>query len=778
MQNIGRYRVLALHRSFLKKAVVGRCNSSSATIKKSKEEEESDDFMSMPWDTESSKSRVEHEEFPWETEEVEVEEKKMESVDPSKNELILAPIRKKSSIIQKLKTRTKKDSQSVKIVNETLAFKVERDYMSLMQYRQNVEPESFVNIIDELKPRDTVVTIKQLTELSQTLDKSFRVKQLRFYIGEACPDIVLKKTDNKRTLINKIISEHWKLKVTLDPTKDLVVETRIDLSKKRDFFLLLSNGGFLPQHWSLIGAELSLGKSRKELVVRGSKNIVNFVQASWNDLLNNLSSDTIDMKEIKAFYEKNNKELDLELLQQDTGVYFDKLDLTFVDEHDSVDADTYVLSSIKNSMISKAKTELLNAAEYRAGCSKIVIYELMKEGGRIVVEEGVSDESLPWFIKQNEYYRYVVAKERQSESLLSDGSMIVKLLSEEVEKLRGEIEEAKEKFEFNYVESKEGKTEMEKVEQEDIDFFKMKEARKQAVDLDQIMQKIDVARVEEELGKVETVKDDSKLMMESMISVKLGKILVKKNKEKSTHFNANVSQAIRKLGKLELMDKEAKLFGPSGGILNRFSKQAHIQLIPNGFWKNSFDKFVKYPSIDILVDLKDNRLEVNRFSSFVCEAERDVEVCIPELEYDLKFQNSKNSMFIYNKDQWLLNGRSEEEFSEDHEDMIHNKQQLNMYISQTGKKRLDIKKNEGIKGLIKQFKAKPYNFRLGTESVKYTAMRVEIVRNLELEYRKRPVSLELRDDGEHERVEVQMLHEGGNISEFVRDAVAFANDMK
>lgn len=774
MQSIGRYSGQFLKRSTIKRSITQRWNS-SVSHKKIHDEDEDEKYMDIPWEAEANENATETT-LPWEIQETDTVQPAVKFNDASKDELILGPLRKKSSIIEKLKN--KKAPQNVKLGNETLAFKVERDYKSLMQYRQNVSPDSFCNIIDELRPRDSVITIKQLTELAHTLDKSFRMKQLRAYINEVCPEILIKKSDNKKKLISKIISEHWKLKVTLDPTKDLVVETRIDLSNKRDLFFLLSNRGFLPQHWSLIGAQLSLGKSRKELVVRGSKNIVNFVQASWNDLLNNLSTDTIDMKSINLFCEEQNRPLNLELLQQETGVYFDKLELTFVDENDTGDSDTYVLSSIKNNMINKAKTELLNATQYRVGCSKVVIFELIKQGSKALIEEEVSDESLPWFIEKDKYFRYTLEKKRQGESLLSDDSMIARMLSDEVEKLRIEVEEAKEKFEFNYVETDADSEHFEKNKETDADFFKIKQENKTVVDIEETLEHLDISKIEEELNNIEVNRDNSKLMLDGIVSVKLGKILISKFNEKNSYFNSNVSEVIRNIGRLELLDKEAKFFGPTGGILNRFSKQIHVQLIPNGFWKNKFNNFLKYPSIDILIDLKDNRLEVNRFTSFVCEAERDVEVAIPELEYDLKFQKSVNSLFIYNKDQWILNGREAEEFGDNHEDMVMNKQQLNMFISQTAKKNLDLKRPEGIKGVIKQLKAKPYNLQFGKEEVKYTALRVEIVRNLELDFKGRPVLLELRDDGLHERVEVQMLHEGGSIDEFVKDAVTLARELK
>ncbi|TID14793.1 hypothetical protein CANINC_004464 [Pichia inconspicua] len=775
MHRIGRYSGVLLKQSVIERSIAQRWNS-SIVHKKTQEEEERETYSNLPWEAENNES-VADTELPWDQDPLEPVQPTVEPIDPSKNELILGPVRKKTSIIEKLK-KTKKTSHNDKLGNETLAFKVERDYKNLMQYRQNISPESFCNIIDELKPKDPVITIKQLTELAHTLDKSFRMKQLKAYIDEACSEITVKKSDNKKKLISRIISEHWKLKVTLDPTKDLVVETKIDLSEKRDLFFLLSNRGFLPQHWSLIGAQLSLGKSRKELVVRGSKNIVNFVQASWNDLLNNLSTDTIDMKSIKKFCEEQNKTLNLELLQQESGVYFDKLELTFMDENETGDSDTYVLSSIKNSMINKAKTELLNATQFRVGCSKIVLFELVKECKKILIEEEVSDDSLPWFIEQEKYFRYASEKRRQCESLLSDDSMIARALSDEVEKLRVEVEEAKEKFEFNYVETDEDREKFEEMKKKDAEFFKLNNDNILKPDVDEIVKQIDIARLEKELSDIKVNRDISKLMLNDVISVKFGKILVEKNNLENTYFNPNINEVIRNIGKLELMDKEAKFFGPTGGILNRFSKQAHVQLIPNGFWKNNLDNFLKFPSIDILIDMKDNRLEVNRFTSFVCEAERDVEIAIPELEYDLKFQNSVNSMFIYNKDQWILNGRTAEEFGDNHDDMVLNKQQLNMFISQIGKKRLDLKRPEGTKGLIKQLKAKPYSLQFGNEVVKYVALRVEIVRNLELDYKGRPVILELRDDGSHEKVEVQMLHERGAIAEFVKDAVSFAQEMK
>jgi hypothetical protein len=735
-------------------------------------------YLDFPWERaaleipEDIKIDDEEEELPWTNNEIEENpiNIKPEVIDPSKNELILAPIKKKSSIIQKLQSKQKKPLLIENVNNqEANNFQLERDYKNLMQFKFNDNNDDFVNIIDELRPTNNIITIKQLSELTLTLDKSFKVNQLKQYISTSCPEISISKRAIKKDIINLIISKYWKLKITLDPTGDLVCETKIDLSNKRDLFLLLSNKGFLPQHWSLIGAQLSLGKSSKQLVVRGSKNIVNFVNASWNDLLNNISTDTLNLKKIKEFYKSINKKLNIKSLQIETGVFFDKV--TF-DENDH-----YYLSAIKNTSINQVKTEILKATEYRLGCNTTVINDLIEEAKKhnndndnnddndLLIKMDINDDSLPWYIKNDDFFRYAEVKNRLRESLLTDNSMIVELLSNEVQDLKIEVEEAKEKLEYNYVQNIEesNNNHISDNNNNNNKFFNISESFKEPSE--NILKLIDVNKIDKELNDVQIKEDSNKLMLDNVISVKFGKLYYNKKSADNRYFDGNLLESIRNLGKLNLMDKESTLFGSTGGILNRFNKQIHIKLIPNGFWNGKFENFINYPSIDLLVDLKDNKLEINKFSAIISEAEKNVEMGIPKFDIDLKFQNSYNSMLVYNQDQWILNGRLKEEFekkgnneSEDN-DIILNKKQINMFITQIGKMKLDVRYNQDLQEMLRQFNSKPYTFYFGKEKVKYCTVKVEFVRSIELEYEGFPVSLELCENGEYERVEVSMLKE-------------------
>lgn len=770
-------------------------NSTKIEKEQSDITKESNDEGILPWDNNNTNHNNDDD---GQIDKNEINE--ISQTDPSKSELILAPMKKKSSPIQRLTPR--KSLLSNNTENTNFNFKIERDYKSLMQFKYTVSNDDFINIIEELKPTNSVITVKQLLELSLNLDKSFKLKQIREYIERSCPDITLKKSMSKKKLINLIISEHWRLKVTLDPTEDLLEETRIDLSNKRDLFLLLSNRGFLPQHWSLIGAQLSLGNSRKELVVRGSKNIVNFVQASWNDLLNNISTDTIDLTDVIKFYDKLGKKLDLQTLQKESGVYFDKV---------NIDNNSYVLSAIKNSAISNAKIEILKATEYRYGYNDtIIIKNLIDEAKKVnkdsLIKMEISDDTLPWYIKPENHFRYSVAKKRIRESLLSDDSMIVELLSDEVQNLKLEVEEAKEKFEYNFVQTEDATklNNSNKEKLKDNQFFHIENDDSSSMNVKNpinILEKIDIKEFDKEINNCQFEDKDNKnkLMLDNVISVKFGKLLFEKGDKnlKNSYFSENLSEVVRNIGKLELLDKESRLFGATGGIMNRFNKQIYVKLIPNGFWGNKFEQLMNYPSIEILFDLKDGKLEVNKFTSFLSEFEKNIEVSLPELEIDLKFQNSFNSMFIYNKDQWLLNGYKEEDFrgnditeqentntnnENDDNDILMNKRLINMFISQISKRQFDIRRNVGLVGILNQFKYKPYSFYFPTsnnkkkfEMIKYCPIKVEFVQSIELEYKGLPVSFELRDDGENEKVEISMLKEGVNMEEFVQHSADLAN---
>ena len=701
-------------------------------------------------------------------------------VDPAKSELILAPLKKKSSPLQKLtpnkrsydvKKKSSKDAHNMNL-------SVERDYKNLLQFKYVVSDDDFLNIIDELRPSSDIVSIKQLTELTQNLNKSFTQKQLRIYQQERCPEISVKVSSTKKKMISQLIADYWGLKITLDSTVDLQSSTRIDLSKKRDLFLLLSNRGFLPQHWSMIGAQLSLGKSRKELVVKGSKNIVDFVQASWNDILNNISKSTVELGDLMQFYDRLHKKLDLDTLQHQTGVHFDKVSIGGGDE------ESYVLSALKRSAINEVKIEMLKATEYRHGCNKSIINELVERareeektrGGNELYKMEICDGSLPWYIDPAKYFRYSIAKTRVRESLLTDDNVLVSKLSNEVQDLKIEVEEARERFEYNYVQTQDDH-ESKKIFRSDKKFFHLDKPTANHGENRDI--EIDHEAIEKELQSDEFKPNPKRLTLDSFVNVKVGKLLIDRTNEKNTHFDDNVPEVLRKLGSLQLMDKESHLFGSSGGILNKFTKQLYMRLIPNGFKNETFDRFLNYPSVEVLLDLKDDKLEVNKFSAFVCESEQNVEVGLPQTNYDLKFQRSHNSMLVYNKDQWILNGRKESEFQgeekgDEENDVVKNKKQLNMFISQIGKLNLQLRTSEGLRAMIRQFKHKPYTLYFDLRGVKYSAVQVEHVRSIELEYEGLPVSFSLRNDGQHERAEVSMLRENTTNEDFARTSVKLA----
>lgn len=724
-----------------------------------------------------------------------------ETVDPTDKELILAPLKKKLTPLERLTPRknlrikksnrsnTKKNTDNNAISfnqkQDKVNLQIERDYKNLMQFKYNVSSEDFISVIDELKPSNNVVTVKQLSDLLNNLDKSFRLKQIRQYIETSCPEIKIHKTTPKKKMISKIISEHWGLKVTMDPTGDLVSETRINLSNKRDLFLLFSNKGFLPQHWSLIGAQLTFGNSSKELVIRGSKNIVNFVQASWNDLLNNISTDNIDLNEVIKFYEKLNKNFDIQGLQQETGVYFDKVNF---------ENNNYILSAIKNISINNAKIEILKSADYKYGCNTEVINTIIEDAKNeypeLVRESEISDESLPWNIKPENYFRYAMCKKRTGESLLIDESMIYDSLTKEVMSLKKQVEEAKDKFEYNYVKTgndnsnNNNSEDLLEFEQSvnDLENLSMKENEEEEL-VNKMVDELNIANIEQELinpdfqGKEQ---NQHKLMLGNVVNVKFGKLLYEKNNLKNTYFNDNLSEVVKNLGKLELMDKESSLFGLTGGILNKFTKQVHIKLIPNGFWNNKFSSFVNYPSVEILINLKDgNSLEVNNFSAFISEFEKNMEIGLPYLNVDMKLQSSYNSMLVFNKDQWILNGKKEEEFESNelvNKNILNNKKLINMYITQVSRRKFDLRRTEGLRDMITQFKHKPYQFDINDKTIKYSAVSVEYVKTLELDYEGIPVSFSIRDNGEHESVEVTMLKEDElGLTEFVKKSVGLAS---
>ncbi|GME74007.1 unnamed protein product [Ambrosiozyma monospora] len=321
----------------------------------------------------------------------------------------------------------------------------ERDFKSLMEFKRDVKEDDVFQNIDLLRPEYNTISLKRYKELVSSL-KKFNLKMLRDYVfvrGDGSKGV---KSAKKAKVINVIVDHIWGIKAS-DEADVPETMTKITLQNKRERFLLFSHGGHLMRSWSSQGARLSFNNFNSELIVRGSPMVVQFVQTSWNLLMNKVQSTMVNLSEILTFYDKLQRKPPIELLQMRSNVFFDEVE---PNEH------IYMLSSFSHANLQLAKSALFSATEYSATLDRALNTDLItsKDSKKLVFKQYM-DPSLPWYLTGDaqSLYRVKTVGNRlfSSPDLGEEEEVNPGTLFEEVKSLRAGFDNAAQRFELNFM---------------------------------------------------------------------------------------------------------------------------------------------------------------------------------------------------------------------------------------------------------------------------------------------------------------------------------------
>ncbi len=726
----------------------GQLDKSSLDLKKTFFEQ----GFKLPWEKEQESSlESQNEKLPWNLDSVlgqtSAEEKPVDS-----DHVILAPFIKKYSPLEKLQRgRHHGYRPPLPKENYTNMVDFERDAKDLMVFRKDIPDDQIFEKIEEFNPHENVISVKRYNKLVKDMKSAFKLLQLRNFATSK--HVLSSKSSNKSKVVNKIIKDYWKISIS-----DKVIDSaalqkvaHITLQNKRELFLLLSNTGFITNSWSRLGAKLTLNPEGNDLEVVGDPKVVNFVQVSWNELLNNVQSITLEMKDLKDFYRNTlHRDLPVDLVQELSDTFFD-----VVSEKDQL----YILSAFTHANLIHAKVLLLDAAN----CSETVIKNIDKTFIDRYSSDAsfreVYDSSLPWYATSDgPIYRLKVPKRRlgkPTSSFLISGEEIMS----RVATLKRKVERAEDDFEYNFLEDASsvlGSLDAKKSEKQDK--VTGTEDRAEPGDEVEFIERnigMDMKRLNQAMLHPEIKKQES--WLPNVLNATVGKVLFeKKSADSNVIFHSNSPELNGKITKLQLLDRSQHLFGIGGGVKNQFTHKLQVKLVPDGF--RSLDNFKKLPNIEVWLDVIRKEVQIDSCDTFVDEYEYNYRVPLPQRTVDINFQSSYNSL--------LIDSNADDDLA------FQSKQKpLFKFLHRIPNGLLKLEDNISLRKLIHTLQNRTVPIRMGDRKadfiqaarheqqdyVPYVITEVNLKRTIELEYRKMPVIYEVINNGLCESYKVSLL---------------------
>lgn len=700
------------------------------------------------------------------------------AVDPTKSELILGPIQKKKK--HTLTSSSQFPSSSV--------------LKELLNFKHEIKDEEMVNSIEIFKPEANLVSQSQLMELAKSLDRMCNKTHLYDYIKSKDTLVASKinSSSTKKTLIHVIISKLWN--VSVDDSNNLLslaaktskpVTCTIDLTNKRDVFLLSSSRGVLFDHWSLMGAKLSINAATKELIVTGSQNIVDFVQTSWNQMLNGVVS-----RKIKLPFDGPSIEGEklINDLQNTTGAYFE-----LYDEKKNI----YVVSAINQRIFKSVNAEFVKLANFQDQ-SDITIVEASSELPEKFVLSQI-DKTLPWYVQTEELQNSYINKQRVSKSNVEFDDNDCVNLSKEVQDLKLEVNKATEMFEYNFLDSQEQKVDRAK----ELDTM-LGIVHSEPFDDTTPSIEIDSKRIEQDIAPINSFEftEENLITLPLVTSAKFGHIL-SSEKSKLKYFDSRVDAITRKVSNLPLFCEAKSIIGEAGTLRTHFTNHISVKLSPD------FHLEDKLPNVELVINLKSPNVALQSFEQerlwdlFLVESDRSA--LIPQCQYDINIMQSKNSLLVYNLDDCVNNqadyNKLKEIMEQKEENMaLFNKSSIQKALSMINRKSFDIRKSNDIEDLFSSINSKYFPLALPIkntvkveekeakkakkkaksevskiQSYRYKVTDVELVRTIELKFASNPIVYEIRDNTHKSNVNVSLIKEDNQpFDEFVQKSIEFA----
>ncbi|SMN20690.1 similar to Saccharomyces cerevisiae YLR139C SLS1 Mitochondrial membrane protein that coordinates expression of mitochondrially-encoded genes [Maudiozyma saulgeensis] len=181
-------------------------------------------------------------------------------------------------------TWMKKDS------NNKLGSDLVKDTENLLKFQKNSSFEQLFHSIDSLKPTLTNISQENYIQLQKQLTDSFTLKQLRAYINTLDPkhELITSNRLVKHKLIEQIFTKLWNGQISQN-LLDLQTKT-IKLTQRHSKLLLLTQNGKILKNLTRLNPHLfiQLNLSQNELKITSTVDILEFIEISLNNILNNV----------------------------------------------------------------------------------------------------------------------------------------------------------------------------------------------------------------------------------------------------------------------------------------------------------------------------------------------------------------------------------------------------------------------------------------------------------------------------------------------------------
>lgn len=736
--------------------------------------------------------------YPWESDEVEDVETssfpwddltgdkstgtgavaKETAVDPTRAELILGPMKKRSS-------RNRMASTS-----EGASFNMANNFKELLEFKHDISNTDLMASIDSLRPSETTISVNQLKEITKSMDRMCRRNHLVDYLKVKSPQLttrVSSKALTKKFMIKAILTQLWDLKIDQSGADTSAEVTyTIDLTHKRDLFLLSSSRGVLFDHWSLMGAKLSINTSTKELIVKGSQNIVDFVQTSWNQMLNGVVCKKVSLgrllEQFKTFNGSEDQWTELIAgIQQTTGAYFEVVDK---------EAQVYLVSAINKHVLRTVNTEFIKLMSFQDQ-SNTAVFSGLESGDAFRID--TPDKLLPWYVQSQKLSKLYKCKQRVAQSPMVINTVDTEELSRKVQQLQLDVKQAVDLFEYNFINSEEEMVKNQEKADTIDSFFDVEPTSYNDVNVDTTMAKIEATFVEDKLEPSTSLKftEQNLISMAPTTSARFGHLLTS-DLSKLTYFDTQLSDITRKISCLPLLNKSESVIGEAGAIKTNFSSHLSIKLASNVLASKSDN----LPPLELVINLKGSTVELqtadqNRlWDLFLTEAEKTVQLPTSyeaDMDYDISMNCSKNSLLVYNLQDCINNGKDDKVFKKIMEDetnniSLFNRASVNKSLNLINRKSWDIRKYNDFENLIKGISSKTFNLAIPVRNEdqstmvthKYHVVDVDLVKTLELDFLGSPLVYEVRDNSEDTVTNISLIKESEPLPEFIKKALQLA----
>ncbi|KAH3660417.1 hypothetical protein OGAPHI_007003 [Ogataea philodendri] len=641
-----------------------------------------------------------------------------ENSKDTQEHIVLRPFIPKKSKLENIKHDLRAYRQTVDLgtaKDELEVVEFEKGLRNLMVFKIPPTDNQMFKDLDQLQPGFSSISKNQNEILLESLVKGYKKAQLLEYI-EYKRKGTCSSSLSKKKLAQFIINKCWELKITKTASDEVLQEARITIQNKKEAFLLLSHSGYLLQSWTRLGAKVELSPNLSYLRVLGDESLVNFVQASWNYLLNHVSTTLAPMNRLSSFYSKVlHRKMPIPELQKLSNVYFEE-----VIKHDKL----YQLSTFNSANLQLAKSLLLAATDFSATSHKHLGFSTIPSAHTKLYQ----DSSLPWWAV-GPLYRYESPRKKVQSTPLKI-SPDPTTLSQEVDDLRSRVLQAPDNFQRNFLDQSDRSGANQEVPQP----VKLDIPETNPSWMSQ------TAEIFQQLSPA--VEPDANWLPRTY-NATFGKLLFHNADSGSRFFHANLPNVNKKLANLSLLDKEARFFGFAGGIKNNFDHALQIKLVPDAYEK--FENFVSLPNLEIWFQISKNKIDLSSCTVYVNENEMNCPIALPDLHHDIVFQSTCNSVLLDAADPY--NPERKEQ-----------KPLLSLFNS-LSENLLDMSDTDAVNQLVNALVSHPIPIQLKNhqEPVNFLVTSINRRRTIELDFDGCHLMYDVIANGQNERFEVSLL---------------------